>query len=128
MYKYIYIVFNNILKYVLYIFYFFFLQFTNIIVLTLAKDPSLYNEWVNIYKQYQYQPKNIHLTKTIIKNIQDQQAQYLEKGEQLPTENRWRAVNILFYLYYFFSFFFFIFIIILIIIPLLFKFLIFILI
>jgi len=68
-------------------------EFTNIIVLTLAKDPSLYNEWVNLYKQYQFQPRNIHLTKTIIKNIQDQQAQYLEKGEQLPTENRWRALD-----------------------------------
>jgi len=56
----------------------------------LAKDPTLFEKWKSIYKQYH--PKDIVFANDMIKEIKHQQTEYYKNKKYCPVNNCWENV------------------------------------
>ncbi|ORX40432.1 hypothetical protein BCR36DRAFT_588137 [Piromyces finnis] len=66
-------------------------EFLNIIVLTFAKDQSLFDSWGTIYKQYQ--PNNLPPSSAIVEEIKRQQTEYFKSKKYCPSSNCWEELD-----------------------------------
>jgi len=60
--------------------------------LSLAKDPTLFEKWKTLYKQYH--PKDVVLASDMIKEIKHQQTEYYKNKKYCPVNNCWENVII----------------------------------
>ncbi|ORX78751.1 hypothetical protein BCR32DRAFT_42863 [Anaeromyces robustus] len=66
-------------------------EFLNIIVLTFAKEPVLFDTWGSIYSQFQ--PNNVTLSNSIVKEIKKQQTEYIKSKKYCPEGNCWEELD-----------------------------------
>jgi len=66
-------------------------ELLSIMASLLAKDPTLFEKWKSIYKQYN--PKEIVLANDMIKEIKHQQTEYYKNKKYCPVNNCWENLD-----------------------------------
>jgi hypothetical protein len=66
-------------------------EFVNILVLTFGKENSLFDTWENTYQKYQ--PSNITRSNDIIKEIKNQQTEFLNNKKRSLENNCWKEID-----------------------------------
>jgi len=66
-------------------------EFLNVIVLTFAKDQSLFDTWGTMYKQYH--PNNLPPSSAIVEEIKRQQTEYFKNKKYCPKSNCWEELD-----------------------------------
>jgi len=66
-------------------------ELLSVMALSLAKDPTLFEKWKSIYKQYH--PKDVVLASDMIKEIKHQQTEYYKNKKYCPVNNCWENLD-----------------------------------